>query len=249
MAANLENCKKDHLYEIVADRLEKDIVTGIFTERRLPSEQMLSVRYGVSRTVMREALKILTERRMVSVTAGSGAYITRPDANDLSVVVNRLIQTHDIDYLDAYDVRIVLEAAGAAQCAQRATDDELKCMEKLLEFVRDRSISLSTRIEKDLEFHMYVAKCSHNEMLALLIDAMGSILQDVITLSVTINTDQTEMVKGISHARILQAIKDRNPFAAQSVMYDHLYSSKMIYKRHMDKLKREKEEAAGNIEF
>lgn len=249
MAANLENCKKDHLYEIVADRLEKDIVTGIFTERRLPSEQMLSVRYGVSRTVMREALKILTERRMVSVTAGSGAYITRPDANDLSVVVNRLIQTHDIDYLDAYDVRIVLEAAGAAQCAQRATDDELKRMEKLLEFVRDRSISLSTRIEKDLEFHMYVAKCSHNEMLALLIDAMGSILQDVITLSVTINTDQTEMVKGISHARILQAIKDRNPFAAQSVMYDHLYSSKMIYKRHMDKLKREKEEAAGNIEF
>ena len=249
MAANLENCKKDHLYEIVADRLEKDIVTGIFTERRLPSEQMLSVRYGVSRTVMREALKILTERRMVSVTAGSGAYITRPDANDLSVVVNRLIQTHDIDYLDAYDVRIVLEAAGAAQCAQRATDDELKRMEKQLEFVRDRSISLSTRIEKDLEFHMYVAKCSHNEMLALLIDAMGSILQDVITLSVTINTDQTEMVKGISHARILQAIKDRNPFAAQSVMYDHLYSSKMIYKRHMDKLKREKEEAAGNIEF
>ena len=249
MAANLENCKKDHLYEIVADRLEKDIVTGIFTERRLPSEQMLSVRYGVSRTVMREALKILTERRMVSVTAGSGAYITRPDANDLSVVVNRLIQTHDIDYLDAYDVRIVLEAAGAAQCAQRATDDELKRMEKLLEFVRDRSISLSTRIEKDLEFHMYVAKCSHNEMLALLIDAMGSILQDVITLSVTINTDQTEMVKGISHARILQAIKDRNPFAAQSVMYDHLYSSKMIYKRHMDKLKREKEGAAGNIEF
>lgn len=249
MAANLENCKKDHLYEIVADRLEKDIVTGIFTERRLPSEQMLSVRYGVSRTVMREALKILTERRMVSVTAGSGAYITRPDANDLSVVVNRLIQTHDIDYLDAYDVRIVLEAAGAAQCAQRATDDELKRMEKLLEFVRDRSISLSTRIEKDLEFHMYVAKCSHNEMLALLIDAMGSILQDVITLSVTINTDQTEMVKGISHARILQAIKDRNPFAAQSVMYDHLYSSKMIYKRHMDKLKREKEEAAGNIAF
>ena len=249
MAANLENCKKDHLYEIVADRLEKDIVTGIFTERRLPSEQMLSVRYGVSRAVMREALKILTERRMVSVTAGSGAYITRPDANDLSVVVNRLIQTHDIDYLDAYDVRIVLEAAGAAQCAQRATDDELKRMEKLLEFVRDRSISLSTRIEKDLEFHMYVAKCSHNEMLALLIDAMGSILQDVITLSVTINTDQTEMVKGISHARILQAIKDRNPFAAQSVMYDHLYSSKMIYKRHMDKLKREKEEAAGNIEF
>ena len=249
MAANLENCKKDHLYEIVADRLEKDIVTGIFTERRLPSEQMLSVRYGVSRTVMREALKILTERRMVSVTAGSGAYITRPDANDLSVVVNRLIQTHDIDYLDAYDVRIVLEAAGAAQCAQRATDDELKRMEKLLEFVRDRSISLSTRIEKDLEFHMYVAKCSHNEMLALLIDAMGSILQDVITLSVTINTDQTEMVKGISHARILQAIKDRNPFAAQSVMYDHLYSSKMIYKRHMDKLKREKEEAAGNFEF
>ena len=99
MAANLENCKKDHLYEIVADRLEKDIVTGIFTERRLPSEQMLSVRYGVSRTVMREALKILTERRMVSVTAGSGAYITRPDANDLSVVVNRLIQTHDIDHM------------------------------------------------------------------------------------------------------------------------------------------------------
>ena len=54
-------------------------------------------------------------------------------------------------------------------------------------------------------------------------------------------------MKGISHARILQAIKDRNPFAAQSVMYDHLYSSKMIYKRHMDKLKREKEEAAGTL--
>lgn len=117
MAANTETAKKDHLYEIVADNLEKDIVSGIFTERRLPSEQMLSTRYGVSRTVIREALKILTERRMVSVTAGSGAYITRPDAYDLSIVFNRLIQTHDIDYMDAYDVRIVLEAAAAAACA------------------------------------------------------------------------------------------------------------------------------------
>ena len=71
MATNTDNTKKDHLYEIVADKLENDIITGIFTERRLPSEQMLSVRYGVSRTVIREALKILTERRMVSVTAAA----------------------------------------------------------------------------------------------------------------------------------------------------------------------------------
>lgn len=248
MATNTDNTKKDHLYEIVADKLENDIITGIFAERRLPSEQMLSVRYGVSRTVIREALKILTERRMVSVTAGSGAYITRPDANDLSAVVNRLIQTHDIDYLDAYDVRIILEAAAAAACAQHATEDELRHMERLLEVVRDKSAPLSKKIEKDLEFHVYVAKCSHNAMLSLLIDAMSGILQDVITMGVTINTSSEEnMVKGISHARILHAIRDRNPFAAQSVMYDHLYSSKMIYVRYFEKLRREKE--AQTLDF
>ncbi len=241
MAANTETAKKDHLYEIVADNLEKDIVSGIFTERRLPSEQMLSTRYGVSRTVIREALKILTERRMVSVTAGSGAYITRPDAYDLSIVFNRLIQTHDIDYMDAYDVRIVLEAAAAAACAQHVTDDEIRHMERLLENLRDKSAPVSKKIELDLEFHVYVAKCSHNEMLSLLVDAMSGILQDIITIGITINTSSEDIVKGISHARVLRAIKDRNPLAAQSVMYDHLYSSKMIYKRYMEKLRSDRE--------
>lgn len=54
-------------------------------------------------------------------------------------------------------------------------------------------------------------------------------------------------MKGISHARILHAIRDRNPFAAQSVMYDHLYSSKMIYVRYLEKLRREKE--AQTLDF
>ena len=77
---------------------------------------------------------------------------------------------------------------------------------------------------------------------------MSGILQDVITMGVTINTSSEEnMVKGISHARILHAIRDRNPFAAQSVMYDHLYSSKMIYVRYLEKLRREKE--AQTLDF
>ncbi|NCC68980.1 MAG: GntR family transcriptional regulator, partial [Clostridia bacterium] len=88
MQGNNEPTSRDYLYDKIADILENDIVSGSFGTEKLPSEQNLAGKYNVSRTVIREALKILGERHLIFSMAGSGAFITKPDAFDLSFPLN-----------------------------------------------------------------------------------------------------------------------------------------------------------------
>ena len=83
---------KTNLYEQIADYLEDMILNNktMQEEKKLPSEQALAVTFGVSRNVVREALKLLKERGLIELRNGTGAYITKPEASNISDVVSRI---------------------------------------------------------------------------------------------------------------------------------------------------------------
>lgn len=81
-----------NLYESIADNLEQMILNDSSQiGQRLPSEQTLAENFGVSRNVVRESLKILKERHLVSLRTGEGAYIEKPDNRSLTELLNRII--------------------------------------------------------------------------------------------------------------------------------------------------------------
>lgn len=227
----------NHLYSTVADRLEHDIVSGCFPEEKLPSEQALSEMYSVSRTVIREALKILSERSLVNTVVGSGNYITKPEVEDLITVIDRISSTHDFSANDVIEMRIILESNAAALAALNATEEEFDAMDAVREKLKDSSLTEEERVQYDFEFHMMICEAAHNRMLSTITRAICSIVKDLIAINIgTTDYDiqSRNEAKLISHAKILRTLRERNPIAAQSVMFSHLYASKVFYAKHLD---------------
>ncbi|GHV36830.1 GntR family transcriptional regulator [Spirochaetia bacterium] len=250
------NVTKTNLYEQIADSLEQAIMRsepklGTSTLPRgsgfpqssegaplakLPSEQELSKRFNVSRTVIREALKVLKERGLIQSRNGEGSYISRPNADIISSAINRIIRMDHISNDKLHSMRLILETAGARLAAVHITEGELKHLEDILEEMTDLSLSETRRIQLDAEFHITIAQASKNELMGMFIDVMTILLNEY-------------MIKGISgpegikktlvqHRKILEAFKERNPELAETSIWEHLTASRENVGKFEQKSKR-----------
>lgn len=223
--------QKEHLYERVADLLEQQIINDHEHGERLPSEQQLAEQYQVSRTIIREALKLLKERGLIDSKTGSGSYVTRPEAQNIAEVVYRIIRMDQIDYISVFDVRIILELESVSRAAQYATDEELQEMERLLELMKDPDITSATRSGYDFSFHYLIAKASRNPLLALMTEAIGTICQEMIQKAFHLQHSLQDSI--MRHAWIMDALKSRDQEAAKHAMLGHLEKSKSNYEKYM----------------
>lgn len=233
--SNNQDIKKDFLYERIADKLEEDIINNCFPDMKLPTEQELCLRYSASRTAVREALKVLGERRLITSVVGSGAYITRPEANDLSAVISRLINTHHIDMTDVIDLRIILETNAACFAALNATAEDFEALNSISELLSDPNCPVGERVELDNKFHIKLCEASHNNILTLLASSINSIVRGFINTAMAGDSNSPDLIRHVSHSRILDAVRSGNPIAAQSIVYDHLYTTRIIYENSISK--------------
>lgn len=225
--------QRQNLYEIIADKMERDILRHKSNGEKLPSEQKLASMYEVSRTVIREANKILNERGLINFKIGSGAYVTVPEAQSLSDVAYRIINMNNIDYGSVYDVRLILEVDAAKKAARFVTDEELKEMRSILEQLKDYSLPLDERSELDFRFHYMIANASRNPMLCMLIETMGNLLKNLISES---SENDGALDDGIMrHQFIIEALSSRDVEMAGFYMMDHICASKRHYFTYQEK--------------
>ena len=177
----------------------------------------------MSRTIVREALKLLKERGLIDSRTGSGAYITRPEAQNLSGVMARIIRCDGIDTAAIYDARSVLECAAARRAVQRASEEQLAAMEQILQRLRDRTLSVEERRDLDFGFHYLIAQSSGNPLLALLVQAMSNIFKENIRTGIFTLGGIDDAI--LRHQRIMDAIKARDPEQAERAMQEHLDQS------------------------
>jgi GntR family transcriptional repressor for pyruvate dehydrogenase complex len=220
-----------NLYEQIADRLETQIIKFGFQDERLPSEQALAEQFGVSRNVIREALKLLKERGLTDSRNGTGSYITKPEAEKLSDVISRMVAIDNIDYQAIYDVRIILEMAACRGAAVRVTEEQLQEMEGFLEELKDRSLSVEERREKDFAFHMTIAHAAGNPLLEILIQAMKNIFLKMMETGIFITGGIEDAI--MRHANILNALRAHDVEKAAAAMEDHLVYSKKNVEQYL----------------
>jgi GntR family transcriptional repressor for pyruvate dehydrogenase complex len=220
-----------NLYEQIADKLEELILASGFEEEKLPSEQALAEQFGVSRNVIREALKLLKERGLIDSRNGTGSYITKPEAANLSDVISRMVAMNNIDYRSVYDVRIILETAACKSAASRVTDAQLEEMEQLLEALKDRSLSVEERRETDFAFHVAIARAAGNPLLEILVRAMKNVFIELMEKGIFLNGGIDDAI--MRHANILDALREHDPGMAEDAMYDHLLFSKKNVEKYL----------------
>ena len=228
--------RRIRLYETIAGEIEKAILDGHFeTGSRLPSEQSLADQFEVSRNVVREALKVLQERGLVKVIDGSGAFVAPPNSEQTTIALGRYIRLIGAgSALDAlYETRIALEGFNARLAAQRATDEQIREMERFVEKMRENIDSHEIWTETDLDFHILVARATNNPFQALLLEPLVGQMREVMSEGfVKQGAAQTGLA---AHIKLLECIKNHDPEGAYQTMVNHLLNSALTVKESPSK--------------
>ena len=156
--------QKKSLADMIAETLKQQITEGTYRAGdKLPTELELMKTFGVGRSSVREAVKLLVNMGVVRVQQGSGTFVAVPSNND---DVNIKMSTADRTELD--EVRKILDIAIVEKAVARRTEKDIERMRASLEKrkVNAEKGLLEECIEADLNFHIAIADAAHNRILA-----------------------------------------------------------------------------------
>ncbi len=187
---------------------------------RLPSERELSEYLGVSRTVVREAIKLLKAMGLVRVRQGVGTFIAEPGPEILETPIAALMGSGPKVIADLHQVREILEPPIAELAAKNITDEQIARLEEAMCDMEANTFHLERYIEADQRFHSILAEATGNSVLQLVAYSIVDLMQKERHLCFA-SPGATQ--RGCHHhRRILEAVKDRDPQMALAAMQDHL---------------------------
>jgi GntR family transcriptional repressor for pyruvate dehydrogenase complex len=187
----------------------------------LPPERELGRQFGVSRTVIREAVQALAAKGLLEVRSGSGVRIVAVDESRVRESMRHFVHGSSLDYGKVDEMRRVLEVAAAGLAAERATGDDIAQMDETITLFENECSNLEKSVLHDLAFHRAVARATHNELFLLLHDSMGEMLLEVRRRNLSRGRPERRLVVAM-HQRIRDAIAAHDPPGAQEAMRDHL---------------------------
>lgn len=227
------------LLEPFVEEVTQRIVDGRYqVGERLPSETQLQNELKVSRSVVREAMKVLSSRGLVRVEHGRGTFVNdaqseggaAPLQEHLSLAMRRATAVGKTrrgaprdEFDQLLDVRRVVEVAVAERAAQFATQDELRDMETAIAAMRERPEDAASCAEADLFFHRVLARSSGN---ALWPAILGGLNDSLRRLQQTGHHGRENALQtAAEHEAILKAIVSGDGPGAAAAMRAHLETS------------------------
>lgn len=212
------------LSDIVADQVEGAITEGRFSPgERLPAERKLAQSFGVGRSVIREATRMLEQKGLVKIRPGLGVFVSNSLANVLTDSFRLFIGLEHIPDIDVFEVRVVLETGIAGFAASRADDADLEAIEKYLQDMEQAVGNPEKYIEGDINFHLALARATHNDLFVV---QLNSIVQALRAFLIKIIEEPRDSESGLAeHRTIFEAIRDRKADEAKAAMRHHLYRS------------------------
>ena len=220
--------KKDDtrpLAEQVADDVLNHIVEhGLQPGTKIPNEFELMSQLGVSRTTVREAVKILVSRNILEIKRGDGTYVSYKQGVVEDPLGLSFVKDKKQLAMDLFDVRILLEPEIAAMAAVNATEEEAQKIQELCDKVEMLYESGEDHMPADIAFHEYIAHCSRNTVIAKLIPVINTSV-DVFVLVTRRKLKQETLV---THRQVADAISRHDAASARYAMMMHL-----IYNRQM----------------
>lgn len=195
---------------------------------RLPSERELSEQFNVSRTVVREAIRSLAAKGVISVQAGRGHSVSRVEAFAVRESMSLYLRgIEELDYEMVHEVRSTIELEIAGLAASRATPAEVRLLTEVCERMSEHADDIEFSSKADVDFHRTLAAATHNPLFMILLDAIGDVLLEIRIETMSI---PGRVNKGIeAHRQILAQVASGNPDKARDAMRDHLFESEALW--------------------
>lgn len=209
----------------LSDRVADDILTMITIEKRftpgdqLPNENDLSQELHISRTTLREAIRILAAHGVLEIRRGKGTFVRREAGLDNADALNPLLSAK-VDAKDLFEIRLIFEPEAAYLATLRATDREIERITALGKQIEDKINAGEDRTEVEQAFHNAIAKATHNEFINQLMPVIYQAIGKGVILSQEKETAVRDTVS--DHRMITDFMAMRNAQGAKSAMSIHI---------------------------
>jgi GntR family transcriptional repressor for pyruvate dehydrogenase complex len=218
---------KSRLSLQVSRQLRKSIFSGEFQPgQRLPNERALAETFGTSRIIVREAVWDLQRSGLVEVKRGArgGAFVQEMKHDAVTSVMRDVASLGRVRPAHIIGVRLLIEPAGAALAAERATEEDLREMRQYLEVIPKQQTDEYVRWQ--IGFHRMVAKASQNPLFAMQVNIFLDFSEDMV-LSLR---QKDRLYHDITtHPAILEKISQGDPEGARRLFHDHLLEIKPAF--------------------
>ena len=217
----------------IADRLTEMIVKRRFQPGdKLPNELELAEELEVSRTTLREALRILSTRGLVEARRGIGTFVTNSKSVHADYDVLK-IQNTNVTAKELYEMRLMFEPQAAYYACLRASDEELETIfrygELDEEMIRRRDPLWD---ESEQKFHNSIAAAAHNQFITSLLPIFNRAIHTGVILA-NEAPEVSEMTLH-DHRLVMDYLRDRNPQGAKTAMYLHIINTMRAFHIPLD---------------
>ena len=190
---------------------------------KLPNEKMLAELLGVSRTTIREAVKMLVANGILTIERGRGTFVTEyPNSYNDPFGISYLEDKKKL-VMNWFEMRLILEPANVRLAVERATDEEIK---EIISYEREAAgliLSGKPYSNADKKFHSAIAKATHNNVISLMLPAIEASVMDAISTAAYFGTDKRSADNALHNHRIIaDFIENRDADGAALAMYCHI---------------------------
>lgn len=223
------------LAQIAADKIieiirEKKLQPG----DRLPNEYDLAKSLEVGRSTVREAIKRLESRNILSIRRGAGTYISSREGVAEDPLGIALMGKDEEIALELLDVRMILEPESAAMAAVHATKEEKNAIKKQNRKVISMIEKGINHTEEDAKFHQLIARATGNRIIAKLIP----IIYRSVSLTIEMTNRRLSETTIIFHQQIVDAIERGDERGARSAMLAHMSENRLYIIKEIERKKK-----------
>lgn len=218
----------ERLSEMVAGTIGRRIVSGKYMPGdTLPTEPRIQEEFGVSRTAVREAIRLLSAKGLTASRPKIGTRV-RPTVDwnmlDAEVLRWQVDQNPTEDFIRAlFEMREIIEPAASSHAAERATDEQLAVLGAAMDGIQTEARGSAEQIKADIDFHMGILEASRNPILR----SVGAMIQSALSISFTMGWRTAMRDDAVmQHRAVYEAIRQRDSEEAFMAMRRLLRSSK-----------------------
>lgn len=215
-----------HLVQALGDRVRDGRLAA---GSKLPTEAAIMAEFGVSRTVVREAMSRLQAAGIVETRHGVGTFaVGYGDGSSFRIAPDQLGTLQDV--IEVLELRIAVETEAAALAAARRTGENLAALRSALDAFGSAVEQGRDAVGPDFQFHLEVARAAQNRHFADLMSTLGGMMIPRARLEPAqpLTAERQAYLRGVNleHESILQAIADQDVEAARAAMRTHLVNSR-----------------------
>ena len=222
----------DRLSDQVAAQLQALVTRNDMKPgEKMPSERELCELLGVSRTVVREAVRSLVVKGLLDVRRGGGTVVRAPDSALVVEMMTMMLRSgsSDVNFTHVQEVRRLLEVEIAGLAAERWQGDDLAAIEAQLRAMAEHERDPQRWAEADVAFHAAIAGATHNPLYPMLLGSIADMLMEVRLTGVKLPDTPAKAYH--HHSAIFAQITLRDRAGARKAMQEHLRESEDTFQK------------------